>query len=317
MTTVLEARSLAVAVGSREILTRVDFSLEAGRCLGIVGETGSGKTMTTRLLTGTLDRIGGRVVRGNAIFDGLDLATVEPRRWRSLRGRRIALVPQASLSSLDPVMTVGRQLTEAVRELRGSDQPRTIALELLDQVRMSRRAEVFSSYPHQLSGGMRQRVMIALALAGRPTLLVADEPTTALDVTIQRQILTLLADLQAETGMTLVLVTHDLGVIESIADAVAVMYAGTTVEFGPTGQVLSDPAHPYTRALLAALPTAAARHARLMDIPGHAPSPREWSVGCRFAPRCQHSDERCVGQLPPLATVGDRRKAACVRVGEI
>ncbi len=316
MTAVLEASSVAVAIGTREILSNVDFSLETRQCLGIMGETGSGKTMTTRLLTGTLDRIGGRVTRGDVQFEGTDLATLSSRGWRSMRGRRIALVPQGSLSGLDPVMTVGRQLTEAVRELREFDEPRRVALQLLDQVHMSRRDEVFSSYPHELSGGMRQRVMIALALVGQPTLLVADEPTTALDVTIQRQILTLLGDLQREAGMSLVLITHDLAVVESIADAIAVMYAGTTVEFGPTAQVLSDPAHPYTRALLAARPAAAGRD-RLMDIPGHAPSPREWCAGCRFAPRCRHAADGCLAELPALAAVGAGHSAACVRVGQI
>jgi oligopeptide/dipeptide ABC transporter ATP-binding protein len=312
----LEARSVAVSIGTREVLSRVEFSLDAGQCLGIVGETGSGKTMTTRLLTGTLDRIGGRVTRGEALFDGTDLAGLPRRGWRSLRGRRIALIPQGSLSSLDPVMTVGRQLAEAARELGCAEEPRRAALGLLEQVHMPRAGEVFSSYPHELSGGMRQRVMIALALAGGPTLLVADEPTTALDVTIQRQILTLLAELRREAGMSLVFVTHDLGVVELIADAVAVMYAGMTVEFGPTDRVLNDPAHPYTRALLAARPAMAQRR-RLVDIPGHAPSPREWTAGCRFAPRCQHADDRCRANLPVPAPIGGRRVAACVRVGEV
>ena len=316
MTAVLEARSVAVAIGHREILSRIEFSLEAGQCLAIVGETGSGKTMTTRLLTGTLDRIGAHVVRGDALFDGVNLVSLSRRGWRSLRGRRIALIPQGSLSSLDPVMTVGRQLTEAVRELGAAEEPRHAAFQLLEQVHMPRRGEVYSSYPHELSGGMRQRVMIALALAGRPTLLVADEPTTALDVTIQRQILTLLADLRRETAMSLVFITHDLGVVESIADAVAVMYAGMTVEFGPAASVLNDPVHPYTRALLAARPAIAQRK-RLVDIPGHAPSPREWTMGCRFAPRCQHVDDRCLVKLPVPAKVGGHRVAACVRAGEV
>jgi oligopeptide/dipeptide ABC transporter ATP-binding protein len=313
----LEVDALAVQVGSQEILSQVKLSLEPGRCLGIVGETGSGKTMTARVLTGTLDRIGAEVLRGTARFADVELSTLGDRGWRALRGRRVALVPQGSLSSLDPVMSVGRQLTEAVRELGDVEDPRRAALELLDQVRMPRPEEVFRSYPHELSGGMRQRVMIALALAGEPDLLIADEPTTALDVTVQRQILLLLRSLQRERSMSLVIITHDLGVVEAITDTVAVMYAGTTVEVGPTEAVLADPRHPYTRALLAARPSAAGSGERLMDIQGHTPRPRDWPAGCRFAPRCAHAQPRCDAGLPQLALAGTEHWSACVRADEL
>jgi oligopeptide/dipeptide ABC transporter ATP-binding protein len=315
--TLLAVDSLAVRVGPQEILSQVKFSLRAGECLGVVGETGSGKTMTARVLTGTLERIGAAVLRGSAQFGEVELSTLDKRGWRALRGRRVALVPQGSLSSLDPVMSVGRQLTEAVRELRTADDPRAVALDLLAQVRMPRPEEVFRSYPHELSGGMRQRVMIALALAGEPELLIADEPTTALDVTVQRQILVLLRTLQRERGMSLVIITHDLGVVEAITDTVAVMYAGTTVEVGPTASVLADPRHPYTRALLAARPSAAGPGERLMDIQGHTPRPRDWPTGCRFAPRCAHAQPRCAAGLPELAPVGGEHWSACVRTEEL
>ncbi len=232
----------------------VDLSIPRGGALALVGESGSGKTVTARVLTGLLQRIGGRVAAGRALFDGIALHDASDLQWRQLRGRRIALVPQASLSSLDPVMRIGSQLAETIRELDPQADPRSRAIELLDHVKLPRPAELLRSYPHELSGGMRQRVMIALALAGRPEFIVADEPTTALDVTVQKGILDLLCELRRQDGLTLMMIAHDLAVVEMVADDVAVMRTGELVEQGTAAKVLSIPAHEYTRALLAARP---------------------------------------------------------------
>jgi oligopeptide/dipeptide ABC transporter ATP-binding protein len=313
----LRVESVAIAIRGRELVSSATFMIESGGCLGLVGETGCGKTLTCRLLSGTLGRVGGSVTRGTATFGDDDLGAMSEREWRRLRGRRVGLVPQNSLSGLDPVMTVQRQLTETIRELGDSDAPKRSALELLGRVRIPRATEVLKSYPHELSGGMRQRVMIALALIGRPHLLVADEPTTALDVTVQREILRLLSDLRRETGMTLIMVTHDLGVVEETADRIAVMYGGMTVETGPSAALFRNPGHPYTRALLAARPGAQRPGQRLADIPGFPPSPEEWPGGCRFAARCVFSQRRCVGRVPELSPFGADQLARCVRVEEL
>jgi oligopeptide/dipeptide ABC transporter ATP-binding protein len=317
MTALLEVRDLAISIGGREHVTSVEFSLQAGECVGIVGETGSGKSLSCRAITGTLQRVGGTVTRGTVTFDGTDLTHAPDRTWRALRGRRIALVPQSSLSGLDPVMRVGAQLVETVRHLDGRDKPRRRALELLEQVQLNDPERVFASYPHQLSGGMRQRVMIALAIAGSPDLLVADEPTTALDVTVQRGILELLDSLRSQTGMSLVLVTHDLAVVEAMSHGIAVVYAGVTVENGSTARVLERSAHPYTRALLDARPSAVARGGRLRGIPGAPPSAEHWPPGCRFAPRCEHAAPVCEQRQPPLDRTGEDRASACVRHEEL
>ena len=219
-------------------------SSSRGECVGLVGETGSGKSVTCRALTGMLRWLGARITRGRVLFGGRDIGAVDERCWRSLHGQHIGFIPQNSLSGLDPVMTIGAQLGETVRHLRGSRPKAPDVLALLAQVQMPHPREVYASYPHQLSGGMRQRVMIALAIAGQPELLVADEPTTALDVTVQREILDLMMDLQQRSRMGLVLVSHDLDVVARVSDQVAIMYAGATVEVGATTDVLAKPAHP-------------------------------------------------------------------------
>jgi oligopeptide/dipeptide ABC transporter ATP-binding protein len=307
----------AVSIGKRELLSSVSLTVARGECLGLVGETGSGKSLTCRILTGTLGRLGGRVTRGSASFDGMDLVALDERRWRQVRGHRVALVPQNSLSCLDPIMTVEHQVVETVRHLRGSSDAPRVALELLEQVQMPRASEVLRSYPHQLSGGMRQRVMIALAIAGQPELLVADEPTTALDVTVQREIMHLLTGLRRETGMSLIVVTHDLGLVAAISDRLAIMYAGATVEFGPTAHVLSHPKHPYTQALLAARPSLAHRGRRLTPVGGYPPSPEEWPAGCRFAPRCPFVQPACQDAPPALRTIEPERRVRCIRAEEL
>jgi peptide/nickel transport system ATP-binding protein len=249
------ADALSVAIAGRQILTDVSFEIPRGGALALVGESGSGKTVTSRVFTGLLARIGGTITGGSARFDGADLGTDDERQWSRLRGREISLVPQASLSSLDPVIPIGRQLIESIRNLdRGEADARARAIDLLELVRLSHVSELMKQYPHELSGGMRQRVMIALALVGNPRFIVADEPTTALDVTVQRGILRLLGDIRRDTGMTLLMIAHDLAVVQEVAETVAVMQRGVIVEQGATDVVLTRPAHPYTAALLAARP---------------------------------------------------------------
>jgi peptide/nickel transport system ATP-binding protein len=248
---------LCVHLGGRDVLHHVGFDIPAGGSLALVGESGSGKTVTARVLTGLLGRIGGTVTAGTVTFKGVDLLTADDAQWRELHGRRMAMVPQASLSSLNPVLRIGRQLRETIRELDPDADPRARALELLELVHLPRPAQLVDRYPHELSGGMRQRVMIALALVSRPDLIVADEPTTALDVTVQAEILRLLGEIRAETGTSLLMIAHDLAVVEAVAETVAVMRQGTVVEQGPARSVLLRPSHPYTKALLAARPESA------------------------------------------------------------
>lgn len=255
MTALLEVERLTVAFGEKETLSEVSFSVAPGQCVGIVGETGSGKSMICHVITGTLRRLGGRVVSGSVRFQGEELAGLDERGWERLRGRRIALVPQASMSGLNPVRTVRSHLRETIAVLEpGLDRAQrpVRAAELLDSVGLSETQRVLGSYPHQLSGGMRQRVMIALALVGSPELLVADEPTTALDVTVQEGILSLLDGLRRERGLAMVFVTHDLGVIEQVSERLVVLRRGGVVESGPTDAVMTAPGDDYTRMLVAA-----------------------------------------------------------------
>jgi oligopeptide/dipeptide ABC transporter ATP-binding protein len=313
----LEVCGLAATIGSREVLSDVNLAADDGELLSVVGETGSGKTLTCRAIVGLLPRLGGQVTAGRILLRGQDLTPLSEREWHRLRGRRIAFVPQSSLLGLDPVMTIGRQLTETVQVLDQISTPAARALELLEMVEMPRAREVVKSYPHQLSGGMRQRVMIALALAGNPELLLADEPTTALDVTVQRTILELLDRLRREANLTVLMVTHDLDVVEAVSDSVAVMYAGMTVELGPVADVLQSPQHPYTRALLAARPSSRKEGERLATISGLPPAPEEWPTGCRFAPRCRYVDDRCVAEVPSLTHLPGHHAAACIRQDEL
>jgi len=313
--TVLSVEGLAVELAGAEALSDVSFAVERGACLGIVGETGSGKTVTCRTLVGLERRIGARVVRGRIVLEGRDVAGLDLAGWRAVRGRSVALVPQASLSSMDPLMRVGRQLAETVRTLDPEADPRARSLELLEQVDMPRPREVLRRHPHELSGGMRQRAMIALALAGRPALLIADEPTTALDVTVQRRILRLLTSIREETGMAVIFVSHDLSVVRSVSDRVTIMYAGRTVESGAIEDVFAHPSHPYTQALLAAQPGNADRSAPLAAIAGAPPPLGGRPSGCPFRPRCGQAVEACA-QPVPRVRVGEGHEAECVHARE-
>jgi len=294
----------------------VDLEIRRGETLGVVGESGCGKSITWLAALGLLGA--NARTAGSARFDGQDLVGMPPRRLNRIRGGRVALIFQDPASALNPVHRIGRQIGEALRLHRGltGRAARTEAARLLDRVGIANAAQRLDEYPHELSGGMNQRVMIAMALAGSPDLLIADEPTTALDATIQAQILDLLRDLQTETGMALALISHDLGVIADMADRVAVMYCGRVVEQAPAGALFEAPAHPYTRGLMAALPDIDGPRRRLEAIPGAVPAPDALPPGCAFAARCPHVEGVCEAAPPPLRAVphAPHRHAACARL---
>ena len=293
----------------------VDLSLDRGRTLGIVGESGSGKSVLSLSIM-RLVPPPGRIAAGRLVFDGQELGALPVAAMRALRGRRIAMIFQEPMTSLNPAHTIGAQIVEAIAaHERGLPAAalRARATEALARVRIADPARRFDDYPHQLSGGQRERVMIAMALACRPDLLIADEPTTALDVTVQAEILALLRALQAETGMALMLISHDLGLVAGIADTVAVMYAGQVVEHAPAAALFADAQHPYTLGLIASAPQAAAPRARLLAIEGTVPSPGEMPTGCRFAPRCALARPACTAAPPALRDFGPGHRAACVR----
>jgi peptide/nickel transport system ATP-binding protein/oligopeptide transport system ATP-binding protein len=316
MSALLEIEDLAVAFrterGEVEALSGVSFSVGAGESFGVVGESGSGKSLTALAVMGLVPDPPGRVSRGRVRFAG---EVLDAKAQARLRGREIAMIFQEPMSALNPVFTVGEQVAEGLRvhERLSHRAAWARAAELLGHVGIPDPARRLAQYPHELSGGMRQRVMIAAALACRPRLLIADEPTTALDVTIQAQILALLAALQRETGMAVLLITHDLGVIAQVVSRVAVMYAGRVVEAGPVVPVFEAPAHPYTRALLKSIPALNEEEARLPAIPGSVPVPSAWPAGCRFHPRCDLADAACTAAAPPLVPVAADHLAACVR----
>jgi oligopeptide/dipeptide ABC transporter ATP-binding protein len=296
------------------ILEDVSLSLEAGEVLGIVGESGSGKSMLALsvmdLLPPTIRRSSGRIR-----LLGTDLTGLPPAAWRARRGRDLAMIFQEPMTSLNPVMRIGRQIEEVLVMRRGLDAKaaRRRAIGLLERVELSEPASRLAAYPHELSGGMRQRVMIAIALAAQPKVLIADEPTTALDVTIQAQILDLLRDLQQETGLALMLITHDLGVIAEIADRVMVLYAGRIAETAAVRTLFDAPAHPYTQALLASIPGLGPRRERLTSIEGSVPGVGLFAAGCRFAPRCPYRQPACEQGPPMPLPISEGHNVACIR----
>jgi len=296
------------------VVDGVDLSLSPGKTLGIVGESGCGKSMLALSIMGLVPRPG-QVTSGRVMFEGRDLLSLRKRAMRQLRGRRIAMIFQEPMTSLNPVYTAGDQIVEAMRAHEPSASRHDLrlrAVAALDRVRIPDAARRFDSYPHQMSGGMRQRVMIAMALACGPALLIADEPTTALDVTVQAQILALLRSLQAETGMAIILVTHDLGVIGEMADEVAVMYAGRVVERSSGDALFTDPQHPYTLGLLGSVPRMETSLAHLPAIEGTVPPPFAPPAGCRFHPRCVFAERACSAEIPDLREVAPNHLAACL-----
>jgi oligopeptide/dipeptide ABC transporter ATP-binding protein len=293
----------------------VSFDLAEGEVLGIVGESGSGKSVTALSLLRLIPSPPGRIAGGEVVFDGRDLLTLPERRMREIRGAAISMIFQEPMTSLNPVFTVGDQIVETIRyhERIGQQAAVRRALDLLDQVGIPSPAQRLGEYPHQLSGGMRQRVMIAIALSCNPRLLLADEPTTALDVTIQAQILELLRSLQERFGMAVILITHDLGVVAEFVDRVLVMYAGRVVEQAAVHPIFEQPLHPYTEGLLGSNPSLDDERERLQVIPGVVPSPFALPPGCRYAPRCPYARPACDAADPPLLPLQPDHQAACIR----
>jgi peptide/nickel transport system ATP-binding protein len=320
MTTLLSIEGMRtefVARGNRRVVAvdGVDLSVARGGTLGIVGESGCGKSALSLSIMGLLPTAG-RITAGNIIFDGRNIANAPPRIMRSIRGKRIAMIFQEPMTSLNPLFTVGFQITEAMRahDRALSDRAaRARIIDVLRRVRIVSPDRRIDEYPHQMSGGMRQRVMIAMALACTPDLLIADEPTTALDVTVQAQILDLLRDLQQQTGMAIILITHDLGVVAEMADRIAVMYAGRVVEVAPTVEIFDNAQHPYTLGLLGSIPRIEEDRDRLLAIEGAVPSPLSLPTGCRFHPRCVFAASQCMRQDVQLLPLGLDHAAACIR----
>jgi oligopeptide/dipeptide ABC transporter ATP-binding protein len=320
---VLEVRDLKTWFHTDDGVVRavdgVSFDVHPGETLAVVGESGSGKSVTSLSILRLVPRPPGRYEGGTIRFQGRDLLTLPEAEMRSLRGKAISMIFQEPMTSLNPVYTCGDQIAEAVRVHDGADRrtARARSIDMLRLVGIPSPEQRVDEYPHQMSGGMRQRVMIAMALACRPAILIADEPTTALDVTIQAQILDLLERLQAELGMSVLLVTHDLGVVAETADRVAVMYAGQVVEYAGVEAVFARPLHPYTAGLLASRPRLDETRERLPVIPGSVPNPARFPAGCRFHPRCPIAEERCAREEPPLVVVAEGHPARCWRSMEI
>ncbi|MEH7502700.1 ABC transporter ATP-binding protein [Neobacillus drentensis] len=313
---ILEVKNLKTTFSSRKssfnAVDGISFQVGRGETLGIVGESGCGKSVTSLSIMG-LVKSPGKVSGDTIDFNGVNLLDLSKKEMRNLRGSEMSMIFQEPMTSLNPVYSVGDQIGESLkihRKLKRKERKETV-VDLLKQVGIPRADEIYHSYPHQLSGGMRQRVMIAMAMACDPKLIIADEPTTALDVTIQAQILELMKELQRKKGMSMILITHDLGVVSEVCDRLVVMYAGKIVETGPVKEVLSNPSHPYTKGLLASLPKKGQKAKRLNFIPGQVPAPLNWGKGCRFADRCPYVMSECHNSMPPLFEVNKMHESAC------
>ena len=317
MSALLEVRDLRTLFSTDEgdffAVDGVSFAVEAGKTLGVVGESGCGKSVTSLSIMGLVPSPPGRIASGSIRFEGRELVGAPAQTMQDLRGNGIAMIFQEPMSSLNPVFTIGEQIVEGLLRHRKISRAQATerAIEMLRKVRIPAPEQRFHEHPHKLSGGMRQRAMIAMALACEPRLLIADEPTTALDVTIQAQILELMRTLQRETGTAIVLITHDLGVVAEVADDVVVMYAGRLVEQAPVQALFEAPQHPYTIGLLGSIPRLDAQRSRLASIEGQVPSPLRRSAGCSFAERCPFADARCRAEAPGLREVGARHQSAC------
>ena len=303
--------------GNARAVDGISFDLAAGETLGLVGESGCGKSVTALSVLGLVPSPPGRVEAGHIRFEGQNLLGLDAERLRQIRGRQISMIFQEPMTSLNPVLTIGRQVAEPLMIHKTLSRPDALAeaAAWLDRVKIPAARKRLRDYPHQLSGGMRQRVMIAMAMVCRPKLLIADEPTTALDVTIQAQILSLMLELKSEFNMSLLLITHDLGVVAQMASRVVVMYAGQIVEEGGMTDIFDRSFHPYTRGLLKSMPRLGDRRSRqthrLQEIPGTVPSLTETAIGCKFADRCPHVFDVCRHQQPALFKVGDGQRARC------
>ncbi|MCX4780826.1 ABC transporter ATP-binding protein [Streptomyces sp. NBC_01264] len=313
----LEVRDLHVEFKTRDGVAKavngVNYSVAEGETLAVLGESGSGKSVTAQAVMGILDMPPGRIAGGEILFKGKDLLKMKEDERRKVRGAEMAMIFQDALSSLNPVLSVGAQLGEMYEVHRGMSRKdaRNKAVELMDRVKIPAARERVGDYPHQFSGGMRQRIMIAMAMALEPSLIIADEPTTALDVTVQAQVMDLLAELQRELNMGLILITHDLGVVADVADKIAVMYAGRIVEAAPVHEIYRNPAHPYTRGLLDSIPRLDQKGQELYAIKGLPPNLLAIPPGCAFNPRCPMARAACRTDVPPLAEVGPDRSSAC------
>lgn len=313
----LEVRDLRVeyrtSYGLTNAVNGLSYAVDRGETLAILGESGSGKSVAARAVLGIIESPPGYVTGGSVLFADQDLLRLSRKQMRRIRGERLAIVFQDALAALNPVFTVGFQISEMFRVHRGMSRAdaTTRAVELLDRVRIPNARNRVHDYPHQFSGGMRQRVMIAMAIALEPDLLIADEPTTALDVTVQAQIMALLAELRHDLGMGLVLITHDLGVVAEVADHAVVMYAGRGIEYGSITKIFERPAHPYTRALMRSIPRADQKGGRLSAIDGAPPNLSNIPAGCEFHPRCPLATDRCVIERPGVVEVAPGRRTAC------
>jgi oligopeptide/dipeptide ABC transporter ATP-binding protein len=315
----LDVRSLSTYFFTEEGVVRaveqVSFEIRAGEILSLVGESGCGKSVTGLSILKLISTPPGRIVNGEILFDGRNLLQLEEKEMERVRGNDISMIFQEPMTSLNPVFTIGNQIMEAItlHQGVGGTEARRRTVEMLDRVQIPSPETRIDAYPHQLSGGMRQRAMIAMALSCRPKLLIADEPTTALDVTIQAQVLRLLKEIQREMGMAVMLITHDLGVVSEIADRVAVMYAGRIFEYGPIEAIFSEMRNPYTRGLMNSIPSLMERKKRLDAIPGQVPDPMDLPTGCKFHPRCYLMIEDCKKEEPPLFQVNGDHFSRCIR----
>ncbi|MCD4720426.1 MAG: ABC transporter ATP-binding protein [Desulfobacula sp.] len=293
-------------------IEKISFEMNEGEILGMVGETGSGKSLTAHAIMGLSTLVGGKI-RGSVTFQDQELLSISQKEMQSIRGSQIAFIPQNPMTSLDPVYRVGDQIVEGlfkhvkISKLKAKQQ----VLDLMEELHIPKSNQVFQQYPHQLSGGLKQRIVIAMGLCVHPKLLIADEPTTALDVTVQAQIMRLFREMTVDRGIGLFLITHDLGVIAQVCDKVAVMYAGNMVEFGKIDTVFNTPSHPYTKALLDCIPYIGMKKGTLSAIYGNVPGAGTYPSGCRYHPRCPHSNEQCENSMPTLIQIEGGSQVAC------
>ena len=303
--------------GNIAAVDHITFSVREGEILGIVGESGCGKSVTSLSIMGLVPNPPGKITNGKILLDGKDLTKLKEKEMRKIRGQQVAMIFQEPMTSLNPLFTIGNQLIEAIRihnKKWTKKQAKNRAVEIMKLVGLPRAEQLLEEYPHQLSGGMRQRVMIAMALVCSPKVLIADEPTTALDVTIQAQILHLIKDLNSRLNTAVLLITHDLGVVAETCERVIVMYAGQIVEEAPVLEIFNNPRHPYTQGLIKSVPDIRYKKDALYSIPGNVPKPGSIMNGCRFAARCPHAFDRCLSETPQIYDVSDHHKSRCFLV---